>query len=90
MKEETIKTDNTQAFYHALDEIKRLELALHKYEKHPDYEYRLHPSLVAAGKILERFAINGSGDKLEEWQACYAKLFTVGASCTTPETCWMP
>jgi len=35
----------------------------------------LHPSLEAAAEILERFAEHGSGDKLEEWQASYAKLF---------------
>lgn len=37
-------------------------------------EISVHPALAAAAEILANFKTEGN--KLEEWQACYAKLFT--------------
>lgn len=37
-------------------------------------EISVHPALATAAEILANFKTEGN--KLEEWQACYAKLFT--------------
>jgi len=69
---EGIKHPQQSEWWYMIERVRDLALCYELLEVRSEIPV-IHPALANAAEILTNF--KGEGNKLEEWQACYAKLF---------------